>query len=181
VDLRFSRPRPSFRLGLALRVAAAQLYEPGLDWSGVLVTRVESSGKRPTAAVTRLSIRGEGLERARHAHQLFAMAVQLLAWARRDAVPYFDRASHDLAHADLGAAYGHLDDDLNDRFQALLWPDVSVESLQRDPVLPLDPQAVAASGAPGRGDATALWVWDVFDQCVELLGTVGAADEGGDE
>ena len=185
VDLRFSRPRPSFRLGLALRVAAAQLHEPGHEWSGVLVTRSANSSGKQLTSVTGMRLRGHGPERAHRAHQLLGMAAQLWAWARRDAVPFFDRTSYDLAHADLGAAYDHLDDDLRDRFQSLLWPDVSIDALQRDPLLPTDPEPLSATGAIGRGDAVALWVWDVFDQCVELFDSTGRpaddADAGGDE
>ncbi len=187
VDLRFARPRPSFRLALALRVAAAQLHEPAHDWSGVLVTRAAEAGRKQLTTVTGLCIRGEGEQRAANAHALLGTAAQLLAWARRDAVPFLDRTSYHLAIGDLSAAYDLLDKDLDDRFQGLLWPDLSIEALQRDPVLPTDPpavQAVAVDGSMGRGDAVATWVWQVFDRCVQLLDANGGrvGDDGdGDE
>ena len=187
VDLRFARPRPSFRLALALRVATAQLHEPAHDWSGVLITRAAESGRKVLTSTTGLRIRGEGSQRTQHAHELVGMAAQLLAWARRDAVPFLDRTSYPLALGDLGAAYEQLDKDLGDRFQALLWPGLSIEALQRDPVLPTDPpqvQAIAAHGSMGRGEAVATWVWRVFDECVDLLDAGGATvrdDPEGDE
>jgi hypothetical protein len=161
-------------------VAVAQLHDPLQEWSGVLITRAVQSGRKELTAAVGLQVRGRGAERQQHAHELIAMVAQLWAWARRDAVPFFDRASFDLADGAMGDAYEHLDTDLDDRFQGLLWPDASVESLQRDPLLPTDPAVLGSVGVPARGDAVALWVWHTFDRCIELSGSVDG-DEGGDE
>ena len=166
-DVRYTKPRPSFRLALALQVAAAQLAEPDLDWSAVLISRGDKS--MPVASGLRL--RGSGLERAAHACTLLSLGVQLVAWARRDAVPLFDRTSYKLATESTASAFSVLDTDRFDQHLTMLWPDLSIERLLHLPILPGDPPQLA--GYIGRGErdsramATARWVWRTYEETVE--------------
>jgi exodeoxyribonuclease V gamma subunit len=189
VDVRFTRPRPSFRLAVAVRLAAAQREEPAIDWSGVVVHR--GSGDKPGSVGLRL--RGAGAERVAAAERLLHMAVQLLTWARRDAVPFFDRTSSPLGLGDLRHAIDALEEDLRDEYVALLWPQSSIDSLLTDPLAPTDPPVLIALeplvGLAGRGFLTARWVWSVYADCVEEFDVNGvpvgdtaddAADDGGE-
>jgi hypothetical protein len=183
VQVRFTRHKPSHRLSLAVQLAVAQCIQPDLDWSAVLITRSKSSSSdRPVSM--RLRVRGAGEARAANALSLLEVAVQLLDWAQRDAVPLFDEASSALAAEQISAAIYGLDNDLARAEVALLWPDVSIESLQRDPALVGDPAGVrertdpdAGGHAVGRGIATARWVWDAYDSAIEESGDPSASSD----
>ena len=178
VDVRFTRPRPSFRLALAVRLAAAQREEPTTDWSGVVVHR--GLGDKPVAVGLRL--RGSGPDRAAGAERVLQMAVQLLTWARRDAVPFFDRTSRPLALGDLGGAMAALESDLGDEYVAMLWPELSIESLLADPLAPTDPPVLIPTeplvGLAGRGFLTARWAWGVYADCIEEFDVDGVPTDG---
>jgi len=193
VQVQFTRPKPSQRWALAVQLAAAQCAEPHANWSAVLISRGKNSTDKPISM--RLSLRGEGAARVAHAQSLLRTGVQLLEWARRDAVPLFDEASRALADDSIGSAIYGLDSDLQRSDTALLWPDVSIESLQADPVHAHDPAPVVehavddAGHATGRGVATARWVWGIYADAVDELhdpsGSAGAdgdadADDGDD-
>jgi exodeoxyribonuclease V gamma subunit len=172
VDLRFARPRPSHALAMAVNVALLQLQQPNVRWQGVVIAR----GKNATTAASAsgLRLRGTGAARQQHARRLLAMAVQLLAWARRDAVPFFDRTSAALAEGSVGAMYPALDSDLLNRHTALLWADVSVEALLVDPVLVTDPLDDVRLGE-SRAEAIARWVWSTFEAAVERVDPAGGS------
>jgi exodeoxyribonuclease V gamma subunit len=183
VQVRFTRHKPSHRLSLAVQLAVAQCIQPDLDWSAVLITRSKSSSSDKPVSM-RLRVRGAGEARAANALSLLEVAVQLLDWAQRDAVPLFDEASSALAAEQISAAIYGLDNDLARAEVALLWPDVSIESLQRDPALVGDPAGVrertdpdAGGHAVGRGIATARWVWDAYDSAIEESGDPSASSD----
>jgi exodeoxyribonuclease V gamma subunit len=166
VDLRFARPRPSLELAMAVQVAVLQLQEPGVRWSGVVISRAKNEGAK--LAPVGLRVQGTGAARQQHARHLVGVALQLLAWARRDAVPFFDRASADLAEGSISAMYQSLESDVKNRHVSLLWPDVSVESLLADPVLVTDPLDDVRLGE-SRAEAVARWVWGTFEATVERI------------
>jgi hypothetical protein len=155
-----------------VQVAVLQLQQPGVGWSGVVVARGDSKGKLPFTVGVR--IKGRGDEQRQHAASVVAMAVELLAWARRDAVPYFDRTSADLAAGSIGAMYASLESDQRDRFVSLLWPDVSVDALLGDPALPTDPLLPHTRSARSRAEVVARWVWDTVYAAVEYFDHEGA-------
>ncbi len=164
VDLRFARPRPSLELAMALQVAVLQLQEPKVTWSGVVIPRGKTDSAKPAPVCLR--VRGTGATRQQHARRLVGLALQLLAWARRDAVPFFDRTSADLAAQSISAMYQSLESDLLNRHVALLWADVSVEALLADPVVATDPLLDVRLGE-SRAEAVARWVWSTFEATVE--------------
>ena len=179
-DMRFARPRPSYRLALALRMAAAQRQRPEGDWSAVLLTRAAYNAK-PVPLGMRL--RGTGSVRQANAERLLGMAVQLLEWANRDAVPLFDRASEQLALDRVNDMFQKLTSDVRDRFVSVLWPEVSGEALLRDPLLDTDPAFLSPFAHLSRATAVATWVWSTFDATVELVDehgqpVAGAVDGG---
>jgi exodeoxyribonuclease V gamma subunit len=167
VDLRFTRQRPSFRLAAAVQLAVLQLQQPSVLWSGVIVARGDKKGDRPFSVGVR--VRGRGSEQQQHASEVVSMAIELLAWARRDAVPYFDRTSADIAAGSVGPMYADLESDQRDRFVSLLWPDVSVEALLTDPVLATDPRLPYARSSSSRAEAVARWVWDTAHEAIEYF------------
>lgn len=175
VTVRYTRPRPSFRLTAAVQLAAVQRQHPDDDWSAVLVHR--GTGASPTASGLRL--RGAtSAERVASAERLLALAVQLLAWSLRDAVPVFDRTSSSLAAGSLANASSSIDEDLRDAHVATLWPTLSLDDLLNAPVVPGDPTAVvdASTGdgaALSRAVAAAEWVWGTVHDTVEDIGTDG--------
>lgn len=171
VDLRFARPKPSMRLAMALQIAVLQLQQPDTTWSGIVIPRGADESAKPSGYGLR--IRGVRGARREHAEQLVGMALQLLVWARRDAVPFFDRASADLAAGSISAMYGSLESDVMNRHVALLWPEVSVEGLLADPVLESDPPRDLRLGE-SRAQAVARWVWDTMAATVERFGVDGA-------
>ena len=173
-SVRYSRPRPSFRLAAAVRVAAAHLARPDLSWSAVIVSRGEGS---KTTAGMGVQLAGAGDALAAHARQLLAMAVQLNAWARRDAVPFFDRASLPLFKGALGTADTALSDDLEfDAYATLLWPNIDIDTLLQLPPLPTDPAAIGGADRPAASRAmlTAQWVWGTFAACIDEFDVTGA-------
>lgn len=167
VEVEFRRLRPSHRLALAVRLALAQLTEPGLEWSAVLVARAEQG---PKVTSCRLRLRGDDPDGRRHsATTLLDLAVQVSLWSLRDAVPLFDAASASLAERDFAAAANELDNSLPDAHRDLLWPDLSLAGLLADPVHPADPAAVADVGrstGASRAVATAMWVWRTYAETV---------------
>ncbi|MFZ4809768.1 MAG: exodeoxyribonuclease V subunit gamma [Ilumatobacteraceae bacterium] len=166
VDVRFSRPKPVMRLGLALQLAVLQLDDPERDWAGVLVCRAAATGKAPEGV--RLRIAGSGDSRRRHAEALLGMAVQLFEWAQRDAVPFFPQVSTPLSVDDLGGADANIDADLRDASVSMLWPSLSLEQLLADPIQPTDPEALQTHAPAGgsRAVATARWVWSTYRDAV---------------
>src|SRR4029079_6036653 len=90
-DVRFTKDRPSFRLAMGVRVAALQLTHPDVACRGWVVARPDgSSAKVPAWEV---SVCGEGDDRLDHAAAYLRTVHTLLQWARRDAVPLFERLS----------------------------------------------------------------------------------------
>jgi exonuclease V gamma subunit len=179
-DMRFARPRPSYRLALALRMAAAQRQDPDADWSAVLLTRADYGAKPKPLG---MRVRGTGAVRQANAERLLGMAVELLEWATRDAVPLFDRASKALADDRINDVFQMLTSDVRDRFVAVLWPEVSGEALLRDPLLDTDPAFLGPFTHHSRAAAVATWMWGTFDDTVELVDehgrpVAGAADDG---
>ena len=169
-DVRFTRPKPSFQLAMALQVAVLQLQEPDVDWRGVVIPRGKDDRTKPVPVGLRLRDSGEA--RLQHARRVVELAVQLLAWARRDAVPFFDKASADLAVRAISPMYEHLESDLRNRHVSLLWPDVSVEGLLAEPQLPGDPLPAQYADLP-RAEAVARWVWDTVGETTEAIDAPG--------
>ena len=187
VRVNFSKERPSFRLAAAVQLAALQRHDPDTDWSAVVISR----GDRGKILASGLRLCGDGNARLERANQLLTMSVQLLAWAQRDAVPYFDRVSAELAVRKYGGVESAIDSDMLDRHCSLLWPELSLESLLVDPVLATDPDVVQpdddAQTTSSRASAVAQWVWNTYDATIEtidaegaVLGALSAADEEGD-
>jgi len=185
VQVRYTRPRPSHRLALAVQLALLERQYPDTEWSGVVVDR----GTNGNPQAHRLRLRGEAAERMEAADSLLAVVVQLLEWALRDAVPLFDRASFCLAFDDLTGVVGGLEEDLRDQYLAALWPDVSVESLRFDPVVALDPPLLLPTelgpGGRGRGHLAARWLWHTYYDAVEETNHKGEvvdprSSDGGD-
>lgn len=168
-SIRFARPRPSFRLGLAVQLAALQYQQPDLAWTAVLIARGNTSkAVNPTAF--RLTVKGEGTERRANAEKFLHRVGELRWWTLRDAVPFFDKTSH-LLHIDnqkdLAQAITY---DLHDASTATLWPDLSLDVLSHETVAATDPPLVAdiARAHPGMRRATAVahWVWGEFDDTI---------------
>lgn len=173
VDIRFARPRPSHRLALAVRLAAIQVQEPKVAWSGVLITRGKNSSAQPTALAMRL--RGSDRDRLANAASVLALAAELLEWSRRDSVPLFDVVSERLAVDDYVGAYQQLERHWYDAFVSFLWPDPSLDSLLLDPIAETDPPLLAEftrsddrDRRDGRAVAVARWVWQIFTNAVEV-------------
>ena len=182
-DIRFSRPKPSLQLALAMRVAAAQFQDSDTDYVGVLLTRAESRGG---ALATGMRVRRDGLARDLHAQRFLAMCVQLFEWATRDAVPLFDKASYALFQGNIGKAFNVLPEDLKNRHMALLWSEYSAEAMLYDPALDTDPPFVQATDLRSRVGTLATYVWGTFKEHIELIDQHGAplelvADEAGDD
>lgn len=189
VQLQYSKLRPSHRLGLAVRVAALQVHQPDVDWSGVLI-----GNDAGTASAVGVRIVGDGAQRVASARRLLSMAVQLHTWAACDAVPLFDEASHALGTGSMSAAVDGLSRDFKyDAHRRLLWPELTFDGWLLEPVSPFDPQPVqqvANHGSVGRAQAVATWVWDTVTACTEqvdenglVVGTASRTDraaEGGD-
>lgn len=185
VETRYTRPRASQKLGLALRLAALQVQQPGIDWTAVLVTRGPESKKPATGLGMR--IRGAGQERVERANAFLVRGIQLLHWALRDAVPLFERTSESLAAGRWGEADSRLESDLQDDATRFLWGDISVDRLRDAPPCDTDPSSVAPSALGGRGVAVAQWVWGLLHDTVEDVNKDGNAvdaesdSEGGDD
>ena len=165
VQVRYSRPRPSHRLALALQLAALKLL-PGSDsWSGVLIDRGE---KKPT--FTRLRLAGDAREQRDGATRLLVAAIELYLWAMRDAVPLFDRASEALANGNLDAAETKLTDDLLDQWITALWPSMSLERLRVDPLLSTDPDILGMfetrPPSSSRAELVAKWLWRTYSAVI---------------
>ncbi len=178
VETRYTRPRDSQRLGLALRLAALQVQFPNDDWSALLVTRKEDDDAKETP-VTSMRFVGTGAERVERAHRFLVRAVQVAEWAQRDAVPLFERASASIAERKWGTADNQLIADLQDDSVRFLWGDSSLDDLRDTPMRHTDPAELRSLGSEGRAVATADWVWGLFDEVIDTDGA--AADEGGDD
>ena len=167
VQVRFTRPRPSHRLGLAVQVALLERQYPDTEWSGVVVDR----GVYTTPSAFRVRLRGDAAERMEAADALLATVGQLLEWSLRDAVPLFDRTSARLAFDDMNGALGAIDNDLNDQYVSALWPDLSLEALRFDPVVVNDPPLLLPTDigpdGRGRGHLAARWLWHTYYGAVE--------------
>ncbi|MEI8241182.1 MAG: hypothetical protein WCI22_17355 [Actinomycetota bacterium] len=104
------------------------------------------------------------------------MAVELLAWAHRDAVPFFDRASRPLAAGQLGDADDALVTDFDyDDYATLLWPGADLDALMQLRPLPTDPAHIMAEldGTASRVERVARWVWDTYGACIDEYGIDG--------
>ena len=174
VHVQASRLKPSHRLAMAVRVAAMQLHERDVDWSGVLIGRGE---KVPEG--TGMRVAGAGDQRVAAAKRLIDMAVQLHAWASCDAVPFFDQASEALGLGSLSRAADGLSKDFEyDAHRKLLWPDITFDGWLLEPVSPVDPQPVrnlAHTKSWGRAQAVATWVWSTLRECTEMIDQHGVA------
>ena len=100
-SLRFTKLRPSMRLGLAFQLAAATLTETETTWEATLVCRAESVDKKQRDKLEKysksahLQLVGDSPElRAAAARRLLAMAAELAHQAYNTVVPYLDRCSH---------------------------------------------------------------------------------------
>ena len=168
-SIRFARPRPSFRLGLAVQLAALQYQQPDAACTAVLIARgKKAEAVNPTAF--RLTIKGEGFERRSNAAKFLHRVGELRWWALRDAVPFFDKTSH-LLHLDTPRDLAKaIEYDLLDASTATLWPDLSLDLLSQESVAASDPPLVAtiAGANPGmrRAAAVASWVWGVYDETI---------------
>jgi len=179
VDVRFVRPKPSHRLGAAVKLAAAELAAPDRHWMAVVITRDARDSDK--ALATGLRLRGSGQARRRSAAMVLDMALGLYRWALYDAVPLFEKMSsawHDQRRADL---VGALSDDLEDRYTGLLWEGVSLDDLLSARVLHSDPEPVRSDPRP-RAAAVAAWVWDTYARCVDHVDQHGqlVGDRGDD-
>ena len=184
VETRYTRPRASQKLGLALRLAALQVQQPDIDWTAVLVTRGADSKK--SAVGTGMRVRGTGLARVALAAAFLVRGLQLLHWALRDAVPLFERTSESLAGGRWGEADGRLESDLQDESTRFLWGELNVDQLRDAPSCDTDPPSLAPSDLGGRGVAVAQWVWGLLNETVEYVDKDGNAidadgDEGGED
>ena len=162
--VRFTKPRPSHRFGLALQMAALQLCYPLVDWTGVLATRGEY---KPFGCKLKLRRSpGDSGSTTESAAILLNTATTLLIWALRDAVPFFDHVSAKLAVNDISGADAVLKDDLRDRHVATLWPELSLELLRWQLLAIDDPQAVVdldrPSGLHSRATLVARWLWHTY-------------------
>lgn len=175
-DVRFAKDRPSFRLALAVRLAVLQLLHPDQSCQAVLIPRRATDRESlPTYALT---VAGDGDERQAHAAAYLRMAVQLHAWAMRDAVPFFDQ---------LGEAFGTDKRSYDTRWRTdrfddavrLLWGHHDVASLLALPVEPTDPEPVRAQAAAGRAVATSRWVWDAYREHFLSRSSLNGKTSGG--
>jgi hypothetical protein len=172
-DTRYARPRPSQRLGLAVRLAALQAEHPDTDWTAVLVTRKEQDSAARTP-VTAMRVRGTGDDRQRLAREFLVRAVELLSWALCDAVPLFERTSLALASGNWGGADTALGNDLKDDAVRFLWGDTNVDDLRDAPHCKHDPSTVEPSELGGRAVAVAQWVWGLLRNTVEYVDRDGS-------
>jgi len=148
-DVRYVRPKESQRLALGVRLAVAQLDDPGRTWTAVSVSRPNSTAKNPL--VWKLALKGEsGDERVAAAASFLAMVAELRSWALRDAVPFFDATSSALFAGAAGGVSKELAIDLRDPFHALPWPGLTANAL---------PQHHAAEVAER--------VWGAFTQSID--------------
>lgn len=174
-DFRFAKPRPSYRLGLAVRLAALQYAYPSVDWQATLVRR--SAGSEPPIDVLRIA--GQHQDRKNRAAALLGCALHLYEWSLRDAVPLFERASEPIHRGSRSAAAGAFTSDIErNEWVRLLWDRWSLDDVLEAPLLPTDPAAVHAASRVeradgrevllGRGVATAAWVWGTYGKCIEV-------------
>jgi hypothetical protein len=187
VDVRFSRPRASFLVALALQRAVLQCEVPESDWTAVLITRPQSG--RSKAESNGLRIAGSGADRRSNAQELVEFSARLSTWADHDAVPLFERSSRTLASGRLSGVDQSLESDLLDGHTALIWEGASLSSLLDEPLLDSDPGELLELARKHRIDsraiAVATWVWGTFDRLVELVNPDGTpakptAASGGD-
>lgn len=170
------------RLALGVRLAVLELTDPAREWRAALLTRnKESSKTEPMGRGFRL--RGDAADRRAGAERLLVMAVQLLHWARRDAVPFFDKTSEKLHRGDISGVYNELERAMfPDRFEEALWPELQADVLLDEPVLSHDPAFLDRSLS--RAAAVAAFVWGTFDRVVEEVDAAGnpvGTEDGEDE
>lgn len=167
IDADYGSERPWRRLAVALRLAALTLAYPELAWSG-LIASVDTKGIR----IERVRLRGDLRAREAHARSLLSVVLGMRAWALRDAVPWMDRASHELAMGggDRGQSLGW---DMLDGCTRRLWGDVAPDVLLSQPVLPTDPPRLVAGmgGDPPeeRMLAVARAIWGTYSSAVEQV------------
>jgi exodeoxyribonuclease V gamma subunit len=95
---RFTKMRPSLRLGLGIQLAAATLTDPDRVWDASLVCRADSGDSNDTAATAVLRLIGETRdERCEAARTLLAMATEMAHQSFNTLVPYLDRCSNAVA------------------------------------------------------------------------------------
>lgn len=167
--VRFTKPRPSHRFGLAVQMAALQLRYPLVEWTGVLATRGEYASPFGCKLTLRRSPGALG-STSESASVLLKTVTTLLIWALRDAVPFFDYVSAKLAANDIGGADAAVKNDLRDRHVATLWPDLSIDLLRWQPRAVDDPQPMAdlddPPGARSRADLVARWLWSTYHSVI---------------
>jgi exodeoxyribonuclease V gamma subunit len=166
--VRYNRPRPSHRFGLALQLAALQVSHPNVEWTGVLVTRGDST---PSGCTLRLrSDTHSQRDAVEAATLLLTTATSLLLWAMRDAVPFFDHVSAKLAFDDINGADTVLSHDTRDRHVSTLWPELSLEQLRWDPVADDDPGLLSGFDSPQGGGSRAVlvarWLWHTYHSVI---------------
>jgi hypothetical protein len=156
--LRFTKMRPSLRLGLGIQLAAATLTQPDRVWDASLVCRAPSvkAEKRGTpeayAVTTRLHLIGDTPdERIDAARRLLAMAAEMAHQSFNRVVPYLDRCSHAVATKKSASA-------TDGEFRSDTAYDVYVKRFWNE----TDPRDFARLTAD-----TAAFVWDTYAACVK--------------
>jgi len=178
LDIRFTRPRASFQLALALRVAALQAAEPlgGRDWMGILICR-EGSGRTDQWSVG-LRVRDTGRARIDNAQRLMRAAAVVHSWVQRDAVPLFERTSRELALGRDSDVTYKFKSDLADAHTSFIWGASTTDSLFVDPLLGSDPPEIREYAhrkqITSRAIAAARWLWDAYGETIEEIAEPGS-------
>lgn len=175
----FSRPKPHWRLQLAIDLAALTLVDPSVEWRASLAARAESKKSTEPVALTLQLAGGDQGARRHTAALLLDDLVAIRADGLRLPLPLFDSTSHALAAGGKWKdEWGNLTGQGSYKEAADRYHQLAFGPLTADELLELD-----VAGHTLRGEAERLWgayASAVIEQAVELP-QVDPDDAGGDQ